>query len=161
MTGEKKGAMLKKLLDKSLLYFLLIGAGNTLLSMLIMFLLYEKAGFGYWGASATAFAVTSVLSFLLNKRLSFRYEGRVWAAALRFALVIAGCYLIAYSLAQPAAAWLMRRLGGGAFSAAAIDRVALVAGQVIFTGLNYFGQGFFAFRQGDSASRPFSGAPRR
>ena len=130
------------------MYFLLIGAGNTLLSMLIMFLLYEWAGFGYWGASAAAFAITSVISFLLNKKLSFRYEGHVWAAALRFAVVIAVCYLIAYSMAQPAAAWLLERFMGASLSAAAIDRAALITGQVLFTGLNYFGQRFFAFRKG-------------
>jgi putative flippase GtrA len=139
--------MPRKLLDKSLLFFLLIGVGNTLLSMAIMYLLYTLAGFGYWGSSAVAFAVTSVLSFLLNKKLSFQYEGRVWAAALRFALVIAGCYLIAYSLAQPATAWLLSKLFGASFSAQTIDKVALLTGQVIFTGLNYFGQRFFAFRK--------------
>jgi putative flippase GtrA len=139
--------MLKKLLDKSLLFFLLIGAGNTLLSMGIMYLLYTLAGFGYWGSSAVAFTLTSILSFLLNKRLSFRYEGHVWAAAVRFALVIAVCYLIAYSLAQPATAWLLGKMMSAAFSSETIDKVALLTGQVLFTGLNYFGQRFFAFRR--------------
>ena len=139
--------MLKKLLDRSLLFFLLIGAGNTLLSMAIMYLLYTLAGFGYWGSSAVAFAVTSVISFLLNKKLSFRYEGRVWAAAVRFALVIAVCYLIAYSLAQPATAWLLEKIVGAALNAQTIDKAALLTGQVIFTGLNYFGQRFFAFKK--------------
>ncbi len=138
--------MLKKLFDKSLLYFLLIGVGNTLLSMGIMFLLY-KVGFGYWGSSAVAFTVTSILSFLLNKKLSFQYEGHVWAAALRFALVIAVCYLLAYSVAQPATGWLLQKFLGTAVEAKTIDKVALLTGQVIFTGLNYFGQRFFAFRK--------------
>jgi putative flippase GtrA len=139
--------MFKKLLDKSLLFFLLIGAGNTLLSMGIMYLLYTLAGFGYWGSSAVAFTLTSILSFLLNKRLSFRYEGHVWAAAVRFALVIAVCYLIAYSLAQPATAWLLGKMMSAALSSVTIDKVALLTGQVLFTGLNYFGQRFFAFRR--------------
>ena len=139
--------MLKKLLDKSLLFFLLIGVGNTLLSMGIMYLLYTLAGFGYWGSSAVAFSLTSILSFILNKRLSFQYEGQVWVAALRFALVIAVCYLIAYSLAQPATAWLLGRLMSTSFSPETIDKAALLTGQVLFTGLNYFGQRFFAFRR--------------
>jgi putative flippase GtrA len=139
--------MLKKLLNKSLLFFLLIGAGNTLLSMGIMYLLYTLAGFGYWGSSAVAFTLTSILSFVLNKRLSFQYEGHVWAAALRFALVIAVCYLIAYSLAQPATAWLLGRLMSTSLPSVTIDKAALLTGQVLFTGLNYFGQRFFAFRK--------------
>jgi putative flippase GtrA len=139
--------MLKKLLDKSLLFFLLIGAGNTLLSMGIMYLLYTLAGFGYWGSSAVAFTLTSILSFVLNKRLSFQYEGKVWLAAFRFAIVIAVCYLIAYSLAQPATAWLLGKMMSTTLSTATIDKAALLTGQVLFTGLNYFGQRFFAFRK--------------
>lgn len=141
--------MLKKLLDRSLLFFLLIGVGNTLLSILIMYLLYTLAGFGYWGSSAVAFTLTSILSFVLNKRLSFRYEGSVWRAAVRFALVIAACYLIAYSLAQPATAWLLEKLLSASFPAQTIEKAALLTGQVIFTGLNYFGQRFFAFRRAE------------
>jgi putative flippase GtrA len=139
--------MLKKLMDRSLLTFLLIGAGNTLLSLAMMYLLYELAGFGYWGSSALAFATTSVLSFLLNKKLSFRYEGRMWPAAARFALVIAACYLMAYSLAQPATAWLLQKLLATTLDAGAIEKAALLTGQVLFTGLNYIGQRFFAFKK--------------
>ncbi len=138
---------MKKLFDKSLLFFLLIGVGNTLLSTAIMVLLYSLAGFGYWGSSALAFAVTSVLSFLLNKRLSFQYEGNVWPAALRFSMVIAVCYLIAYSLAQPATIWLLTSVAGASLPAETIEKVALLTGQVLFTGLNYVGQRFFAFRK--------------
>ena len=138
---------MKKLFDQSLLFFLLIGLSNTLLSTAIMYLLYTLAGFGYWGSSAVAFAVTSVLSFLLNKKLSFQYEGSVWPAALRFSLVIAVCYLIAYSLAQPATGWLLRSVAGASLPAETIEKVALLTGQVLFTGLNYIGQRFFAFRK--------------
>jgi len=138
---------MKKLFDKSLLFFLMIGVGNTLLSTAIMYLLYTLAGFGYWGSSAVAFAVTSVLSFLLNKRLSFQYEGNVWLAALRFSMVIAACYLIAYSLAQPATLWLLTNVAGASLPPETIEKAALLTGQVLFTGLNYFGQRFFAFRK--------------
>jgi putative flippase GtrA len=143
----KRMIKMKKLFDKSLLSFLLIGAGNTLLSTAMMYLLYTLAGFGYWGSSAVAFAATSVISFLLNKRLSFQYEGNVWLAALRFSLVIAACYLIAYSLAQPATVWLLRSVAGASLPAETIEKVALLTGQVLFTGLNYIGQRFFAFRK--------------
>ena len=143
--------MLKKLLDRSLLIFLLIGAGNTLLTALIMTLLFPPveahfgSGVAYWAVSAFAFALTSIVSFLLNMRLSFQYKGRVWAAAARFALVIAVCYLIAYSVAQPVTAWLLSRFL--AAESSLIAKIALYTGQVIFTGLNYFGQRFFAFRK--------------
>jgi putative flippase GtrA len=151
--------MLKKLLDRSLLLFLLIGAGNTLLTALIMTLLFPpvEARFGsgtaYWAVSAFAFALTSVLSFILNMRLSFQYRGRVWAAAVRFALVIAVCYLIAYSVAQPVTGWILARFLPADPSLTA--KIALYTGQIIFTLLNYAGQRFFAFRkEGEAEETP-------
>ena len=153
--------MLKKLLDRSLLSFLVIGAGNTLITALIMTVLFPPAearfgsGAAYWAVSAFAFALTSVLSFLLNMRLSFKYRGRVWAAAARFALVIAVCYLIAYSLAQPVTAWVLSRFLPA--DPPLVAKIALYTGQVIFTLLNYSGQRFFAFRKEETKETP--GAP--
>ena len=43
--------MAKKLIDKSIPRFLLVGVGNTLLSMALMFLL---EGLGYWPPTASS-----------------------------------------------------------------------------------------------------------
>lgn len=55
--------MTKKWTENTFLRFLLVGVGNTLLSAAIMFLLYERAGFGYWGSSALAYLAGAVMSF--------------------------------------------------------------------------------------------------
>lgn len=99
-----------RLFDRSLWIFLLIGVGNTLLSFVIMQGMYALGWGGYWLSSAFAFALTSVLSFFLNKRFSFRNRDSVKHTAWRFALVIGVCYLLAYSAAQPATAWLLDRV---------------------------------------------------
>ena len=57
---------------------------------------------------------------------------------------VAVCYLIAYSLAQPLAAWV---LGGTGLSPLWQERLAKVGGMALYTVLNYFGQRFFAFRK--------------
>lgn len=132
--------------DRSFFMFLLIGAGNTVLSFLLMQGMYALGLGGYWLSSAFAFAVTSVLSFVLNKRLSFRNHESVFHTAWRFALVIAVCYVLAYSAARPAVRWLLDRLALGEALPVGSDQAAMLAGQVIFTGLNYVGQRFFAFR---------------
>ena len=118
----KRMIKMKKLFDKSLLSFLLIGAGNTLLSTAMMYLLYTLAGFGYWGSSAVAFAATSVISFLLKQEAVLPIRGKCVVAALRFSLVIAACYLIAYSLAQPATVWLLRSVAGASLPAETIEK---------------------------------------
>ncbi len=52
--------------DSSLLIFLIIGALNTLVSMVGSQLLL--GALGYWGATALMFAVCSVFSFIFNRK---------------------------------------------------------------------------------------------
>ena len=52
--------MKKKLIDPSVWKFLLVGVGNTLLSMALMFLL---EGLGYWPSTAIAYLAGAVMSF--------------------------------------------------------------------------------------------------
>ncbi|MEG0145739.1 MAG: GtrA family protein [Clostridia bacterium] len=138
---------MKHFFNRGMLIFLAIGVGNTLLSQLIMQLIYAWGG--YWLSSAIAFALTSVISYILNKRFSFENKDSVKDTAWRFALVIGACYVLAYLIAQPATAWGLGLLGAKwpAIGALPVERIALLTGQVLFTGMNYLGQRFFAFRQ--------------
>lgn len=141
--------MIKKIanlfLDKSFLIFLLIGAFNTLLSMCISFAL-KAMGFGYWGATAPAYIICGVLSYILNKKYSFQNKGKILNTIIKFSLVIAVCYLIAYSLAQPIVKYLLNTLNLHSYKKYT-DYFAIFVGQVIFTLLNYIGQRFFAFKK--------------
>ena len=130
-------SFIKKFFDKSLLLFLIIGACNTVLSLALQFALFNWAHFGYWGSSATAFAICSISSFYFNKKYSFKNTEKVWITALRFALVIAVCYVLAYYVAQPLTSWLLNALGW-TLESKITDQ--------IFTLLNYTGQKFFAFK---------------
>lgn len=134
---------MKRLFDRTLLRFLMVGVCNTLFSAAIMFLLYELAGLGYWGSSAVAYALASVLSFFLNRSFTFQSRGPLLSTALRFTVNVTVCYLVAYSLAQPLMGWGLGRAG---LSQAVVDRAAMLFGMCLFTGLNYLGQRFFAFR---------------
>lgn len=135
---------MKDVFDRTLLRFLLVGVCNTICSAAIMFLLYELAGLGYWGSSAVAYALASILSFLLNRSYTFQSKGPLMRTALRFATNVAVCYLIAYSLAQPLVGWGLGRAG---LTQAVVDRATMLFGMCLFTGLNYLGQRFFAFRE--------------
>ena len=132
---------MKKLFDPSMWKFLLVGVANTLLSALIMFLL---EGLGYWPSTAIAYVAGSVLSFFLNRHFTFRSKAPFWPSALRFAINVAVCYIIAYSLAQPLAELILGWIG---LPAIWVERLAKLGGMVLFTCLNYFGQRFFAFRK--------------
>ena len=124
---------LRALFDAKLWKFLLVGVINTLVGTAIMFGLYNIAGRSYWVASAA--------NYFLNKYFTFRSRERSVGQVVRFAANIAVCYLIAYGAAKP----LCLRLLANA-SVSTRDNVAMLAGMVFFTGLNYLGQRFFAFR---------------
>ena len=131
--------MKNKIFDQTLAKFLLVGAGNTLLSMVLMFLLEDL---GYWLSTAIAYLAGALLSFFLNRYFTFKSREGFWRSAVKFALNVALCYLIAYSLAQPIAGWA---LGMTPLSSVWVERITKLFGMAIYTVINYIGQKFFAF----------------
>ena len=126
--------------DSTMLRLVLVGMVNTLFGMTIMFVLYNVFGVSYWWSSAANYFFGSILSYVLNKRFTFKHKGHVVSSALRFTLSIVICYVIAYSIAKPLMMWMLSGYGK-----AVQENVAMVVGTVLFTILNYFGQRFFAF----------------
>lgn len=137
--------MKDKLLNNSFLRFVLVGVCNTLLSLVLMFLL---EGLGYWPSTAIAYVAGAALSFFLNRSFTFHSEEDFWRSVGKFIVNVAVCYVIAYALAQPLVSWL---LGGAAISYVWRERIAKVVGMGLYTLLNYFGQRFFAFRKSKKA----------
>lgn len=135
-----------KLLDASVWKFLLVGVGNTLLSMVLMFLL---EGLGYWPSTAIAYVAGAVLSFFLNRHFTFQSEETLGRSAVKFAANVAVCYALGYGIAgfivQPIATVVLAQLG---VSGLWPERLVKLAGMGLYTIFNYFGQRFFAFRKG-------------
>jgi putative flippase GtrA len=121
--------------------FAVVGVINTLVGTAIMFGLYNLAGASYWVSSAANYVLASILSYILNKKFTFRHEGDTLQSGLRFALNIALCYFIAYGVAKPAAMWM---LSGS--SIVVQENAAMFAGMCIFVVLNYLGQKLFVFK---------------
>ena len=130
------------LIDKKFAKFLVVGVINTLVGTAIMFGLYNLAHCSYWVSSAANYILTSILSFFLNKYFTFGSKEKSAAEVLRFAVNIAVCYLLAYGIAKPLC---LAALAGA--SAAVRDNVSMFVGMCLFTGFNYLGQRFFAFKQ--------------
>lgn len=145
-----KSKLVGLLLEPSLRWFLLIGLGNTVLSLAIQLLLFSYTKLGYWYSSGIAFCIASISSFYFNRTYSFRSDGSLVGDAVRFALNIAVCYFIAYGMAQPLVNWLLPKLGDGFLVYQ--GQISLVAGNGLFTCLNYVGQRFFAFKSKKAAA---------
>jgi len=131
---------MKKLIDPTMPKFLLVGVFNTLVGCGTMFLLYNWAGCSYWVASAANYVVGGIVSFFFNKYFTFQNRERSWKQVGKFVITIACCYLIAYGLAKPVVMWA---LSGQAVKVQ--ENAAMLVGMCLYTGLNYFGQRFFAF----------------
>ena len=89
---------MKRLFDGSMLKFLLVGVGNTLLSMVLMFAL---EGLGYWPSTAIAYVAGAVMSFFLNRGFTFHSDEVLWRAAVKFAVNVVVCYVVGYGHGGP------------------------------------------------------------
>lgn len=132
---------MKKLIDPTVLKFLLVGVVNTLVGTAVMFLLYNLAGCPYWPSVCANYLCGGVVSYFLNKYFTFQNKERSWAQVGRFVVTVAVCMLIAYGLAKPAVRWALSGAGEKVQ-----ENVAMLVGMCLYTALNYIGQRFFAFR---------------
>ena len=132
---------LKKFFDKTFLKFVLVGVVNTLFGTAIMFVFYNVFHLSYWLSSASNYVFGSILSYFLNKYFTFQSKGSSGKTIGRFVLNITICYLCAYGLAKPL---VLHLLAGQAINVQ--ENVAMLVGMCLYTGLNYLGQRFFAFK---------------
>lgn len=135
--------LFSKFFDASFLRFLIVGVVNTLVGTAIMFSAYNLLGFSYWVSSALNYILASILSYFLNKHFTFRSREKGAGVVLRFVANILVCYLLAYGIAKPLVRFMLTSA-----STTIQDNVSMLAGMVLFTLFNYFGQRFFAFKKG-------------
>lgn len=135
---------LHKIFDAKLIKFGFVGILNTIFSAIIMLLLYNLVEFNYWGASAIAYIMGSILSFILNRNYTFKSKTPILIAGMKFTLNIAICYLVSYSLAKPIMKSILIQTQ---LKAKTIEQISMLLGMVLFTIFNYFGQRFFAFKE--------------
>ncbi len=130
-----------KIIDKSFLKFLIVGVLNTGISFVLMFLL---EGLGYWTSTAIAYTVGAIVSFFLNKKYTFGSDEKLLKSAIKFAVSVAVCYVIAYSVAKP---FMAEVLSQTSLSYVWRERITKIFAMGLYTLINYFGQKFVAFNK--------------
>ena len=106
-----------------------------------MFLAYNVAHLSYWVSSASNYVVGSIVSYVLNRRFTFKDSSSASSSAPRFIINISCCYLLAYGAAKP--------LVTSALASAPLsvqENGAMLVGMCLFVLLNYIGQRFFVFK---------------
>lgn len=132
--------ILSSFFDATFLRFILVGVVNTLVGTAIMFFCFNVLAWSYWISSALNYIVGSIVSYLLNKRYTFQQKGHDWNTVWKFIVNITICYVLAYGFAKPLVTWLL-----SGFTTNVQGNIALLVGMVLFVGLNYVGQRFWAF----------------
>ncbi len=125
-----------------MLRFIIVGLINTLVGSGVMFIAFNLFNLSYWVSSALNYVIGSICSYLLNKYFTFKSNSKSAREILVFIVNILICYLVAYGLARP-----ISRLIFSGLEQNIQDNIALLAGMVVFTGLNYIGQKFFVFKK--------------
>jgi putative flippase GtrA len=128
-------------INNSFFRFVIVGVINTIVGTSIMFALYNLAGFGYWLSSISNYALTSILSFFLNKYFTFRTKEWKTYQIIYFALNIAVSYFIAYYAAEKLIYAMLNN-----YSQQIKDNIAMLAGMCLFVAINYLGQRFLVFK---------------
>ena len=136
--------VLTKYIDKKLLKFLLVGLINTAVGAGIMFILFNFAGLGYWFSSACNYIAGGIVSFFLNKYLTFTNHEKSVKQVILFIVNLAVCYVLAYLLAKKAVYYLLESQ-----SEQIRGNISMLVGMCLYTVLNYFGQRLLVFGERD------------
>jgi putative flippase GtrA len=127
-------------MDRSVLPFVVVGMGNTLVGLLGIYAGKWLWQLGDFRANLLGYACGISMSFVLNKRWSFRYHGRMGPALARFLAVIGIAYLL--NLVVVVSARDVLHLN---------SYLAHALGIIPYTGFGYLGSWYFAFPQGSEA----------
>lgn len=133
--------LMKKLLDRTFLKFILVGIANTVFGTGIMFLFYNVFNLSYWISSASNYIFGSVISYILNRIFTFKSNDTTRKTLPRFIINISLCYFLAYGIATPISFLMLSNL-----SMSIKENMAMLIGMCLFVMLNYIGQRFFVFK---------------
>jgi len=126
--------MLKSLLDSDVVRFGIVGLANTAFGLTMIFCA-KFAGFGDISSNFFGYCCGIILSFLLNSRWTFRFQGKAVPAFLVFCLILLASYLLNLTAVMIA----LRVMGINSYLAQAI-------GIIPYTLASYIGCRFLVFR---------------
>ncbi len=142
---------IKQLIDRTLLYYVIVGVLNFILCTGIMFVLFNMCGFSEHIAPIVNYALGSLIWYLSCKYLLFRGTQTTWQSAIRFTIEVLICYLLSYYVAAPLLGkWLLGYESVREFfDFGGSDKIAgnceMTIGAIVYAIVNYFGQRYFVF----------------
>ena len=144
---------LKRMVDRTLFYYLIIGILNYIVCTGIMFVLFNLCGFSDHIAPLFNYGLGSVIWYLSCRYILFRGKQSSWQRIVRFIIEVIVCYLISYYVIAPLAARALLRIPsirhffsfGGSEEEMVRGNCEMAVGALAYAFLNYFGQRYFVF----------------
>lgn len=144
-----------KVVDRTLVYYVIIGILNFIVCTALMFLLFNACGFSGHVAPLFNYGLGSVIWFLACKYIIFPGHKSSWEQILRFAAEVLACYLLTYYIISPLLSRALLRLRfvrrifsfGGSAPEMIYGNCQMTIGAVFYAILNYFGQRYFVFSE--------------
>lgn len=142
---------IRKMFDRTLILYLIIGVSNFIICTGLMFLLYNVAGFSEHTAPIVNYGLGSLIWYLACRFILFPGSKTTPRQLLRFLIDIVVCYLLSYYVVAPLCGHLvlkskrMTRLFsfGGAENIKGNCEMSI--GAIAYALLNYFGQRYYVF----------------
>ncbi len=143
-------SFIRQFFDIKFWKFILVGILNTVVGTGLQFLFFNLFGWNEWISSLIGYILGSILSYFLNKYFTFKNSEKGWKPVARFALNIAVCYTLAYTIAIPLTKWIctansLTMFGWSVETFA--GNCSMIVGSCLFVAFNYIGQRFFAFKE--------------
>lgn len=143
-------SFIRQFFDIKFWKFILVGILNTVVGTGLQFLFFNLFGWNEWISSLIGYILGSILSYFLNKYFTFKNSEKGWKPVARFALNIAICYTLAYTIAIPLTKWIctansLTMFGWSVETFA--GNCSMIVGSCLFVAFNYIGQRFFAFKE--------------
>lgn len=143
---------LKKLFDRTLALYVIIGVLNFIVCTLLMFILYNAFGTSRHVAPIVNYGLGSVIWYVCCRYIIFPNRETTKHTLTRFVLAVALCYLISYYTVSPMiAGWMLKSESVVRFFAftgrdSARDNCEMSVGALVYALGNYFGQRYFVFK---------------
>ena len=144
---------LKRMVDRTLIYYVIVGVTNFIVCTGIMFLLFNVCGFSDHVAPLFNYGLGSLFWFLAGRYILFRGRQSTWQQIGKFVLEVIVCYLISYYVVAPLLARVLLPIPrvrkafsfGGEEEEMVRGNCEMTIGAISYAIFNYFGQRYFVF----------------
>lgn len=144
---------IKKLVDRTLALYLIIGVLNFIVCTALMFFLFNVCGFSEHVSPLVNYGLGSLIWYLSCRYILFPTHRTTLRQLCRFIIDVIVCYLLSYYVAAPLLSGVLLRSQGVreffSFGGDSADMISgnceMTVGAFSYALLNYFGQRYFVF----------------